>query len=81
MSRRFLDRLEADLAGLTRTGAHLDGGVGLVHRRVPALLRRGLTFIVLAVVLAASLASEFPATATGQPTPAALAAGHQLPRA
>jgi len=65
MSLNFFDRLETELASLAREGAHLDGWTRRIHRRVRAIIRRSLVVAVLAVVLAASLLSEFPASATG----------------
>jgi hypothetical protein len=61
----FFDRLEADLAGLARQGTHLDGVTGRDRRRIVALIRRVAVIAVLALVLAASLVSEFPASASG----------------
>lgn len=64
MSPDFFDRLDAELAELTRQGAHLtDGARG--HRRAGRLLRRGLAFALVVVTLAAALVSEFPASASG----------------
>lgn len=64
MSCDFFDRLDVELAGLTRDGAHLEGG-GRVYRRANRLLRRGVAVALLAVALAAALVSEFPASASG----------------
>lgn len=71
MGSDFFDRLDAELAELTREGAHLTAG-GLVSRRASRLVRRGVVFALVVVALAASLVSEFPATAGGhaQPAPA-----------
>jgi hypothetical protein len=64
MSGGFLDRLEGELAGLVRNGAHLDDATS--HRqRAGALIRRTALLVTLVMVLAASLVSEFPASATG----------------
>ncbi|MHB1571590.1 MAG: hypothetical protein ACYC0H_20620 [Solirubrobacteraceae bacterium] len=68
----FFDRLEVELAGLARDGAHLDLSAGHSHRQHRALISRILAVVILAVVLAASLLSEFPATAT------ATATGHAM---
>ncbi len=64
MSGDFFDRLDAELAGLTREGAHLTVGTGL-FRRAGRLVRRGVAFALVAVSLAAALVSEFPASASG----------------
>jgi membrane-associated PAP2 superfamily phosphatase len=64
MSSDFFDRLDAELAALTRQGAHLTAGDG-VFRRAGRLARRGLSFALVAVTLAAALVSEFPASASG----------------
>ena len=66
MSGDFFDRLEAELGGLARQGAHLDGVAGRDRRRVVALIRRSAVIVVLAVALAASLVSEFPSSASGR---------------
>ncbi|HEX3802740.1 MAG TPA: hypothetical protein VHV75_07885 [Solirubrobacteraceae bacterium] len=65
MSGDFFDRLEAELGGLTRQGTHLDGAAGR-NRRLVALIRHSVVIAVLAIVLAASLVSEFPASASGR---------------
>jgi hypothetical protein len=64
MSRGFLDRLDEELAGLVRDGAHLDDATCGRHR-AGALIRRAALLVTLIMVLAASLVSEFPASATG----------------
>jgi hypothetical protein len=64
MSRDFFDRLDADLADLTRQGAHLTVG-DRAYRRASRLARRGVAFALLTVALAAALVSEFPASASG----------------
>jgi hypothetical protein len=64
MSADFFDRLDAELAELTRQGAHLSVGER-VYPRVVRLVRRGLAFALVAVALAAALVSEFPASASG----------------
>jgi len=61
MTRDFFTQLEAELGSRTHAGMHLDGGHG--HRRAVILGRRAGVVIALAVALAASLDSEFPATA------------------
>lgn len=60
----FFDQLDEDLAGLTRAGAHLTAG-GLRCRRTGRLVRRGVGLALAIVALAASLVSEFPASASG----------------
>jgi membrane-associated PAP2 superfamily phosphatase len=64
MSGDFFDRLDAELAELTRQGAHLSVDAG-IFRRAGRLLRRGVAFALVAVSLAAALVSEFPASASG----------------
>lgn len=64
MSSDYFDRLDAELAELTRQGAHLAVGGG-VYRRAGRLVRRGVAFALVAVTLAAALVSEFPASASG----------------
>lgn len=66
MSGNFFDRLEAELGGLARQGAHLDGLAGRDRRAVGALIRRSAVIAVLVVALAAALVSEFPASASGR---------------
>jgi hypothetical protein len=65
MSGNFFDRLEAELGGIAREGTHLDETTGAGRRRVTRLMRRGLLGAALAMALAASLVSEFPASANG----------------
>jgi hypothetical protein len=60
----FFTQLEAELGRLTQAGMHLDAGQG--RRRVTLLIRRAVVIVALAIGLAASLDSEFPATASGQ---------------
>ncbi len=64
MTGDFFTKLEAELGSLTHAGMHLDTGHG--RRRVTMLIRRAAVIVALAVGLAASLDSEFPATASGQ---------------
>ncbi len=64
MSGDFFDRLDVELAGLTRQGVHLTAGDRL-YRRAGRLARRGVAFALVAVALAAALVSEFPASASG----------------
>ena len=66
MSDNFFDRLEAELGGLARQGTHLDVVAERNRRRVVALIRRSAMIVMLAAVLAASLVSEFPASASGR---------------
>jgi hypothetical protein len=65
MSSNFFDRLETELGGIARQGTHLDRAAGRNRRRVVALIRHSAVIVALAVVLAASLVSEFPASASG----------------
>jgi hypothetical protein len=74
MSERYFDRLEAELAELTRRGAHLEAPA----RRVALMTvrtRRATAALLLALVLAVSLVSEFPAAASGRPPAVAAARG------
>jgi uncharacterized protein YgbK (DUF1537 family) len=64
MSDDVFDRLDAELAELTRQGAHLAVG-DRVYRRAGRLARRGVAFALVAAALAAALVSEFPASASG----------------
>jgi hypothetical protein len=73
MSDGYFDRLESELAGLTGRGAPLEG----TPRRVAvvaARTRRATAALLLALLLAVSFVSEFPAVATGRPP--AVAAVH-----
>lgn len=64
MGSDFFDRLDADLAALTRAGAHVAAGDR--RRGQPGhLLRRGLVLTLAVLALTASLVSEFPASASG----------------
>lgn len=72
MTGDFFTRLEAELGSITQGGMHLDGKGGQGRRRLAMLIRRAPVTIVLAMALAASLDSEFPATASGH-APAAQA--------
>jgi hypothetical protein len=71
MSDGYFDRLESELATLTARGAHLDEPA-----RRAALLsartRRATAALVLTLLLAVSLVSEFPAVASGRPPVAAV---------
>jgi len=60
----FFDRLDAELAELTRQGAHLVVG-HRAYRRVGRVLRRGVALGLTALALAAALVSEFPGSARG----------------
>jgi hypothetical protein len=64
MSRDFFDRLDVELAERTRQGAHLPAG-DRVYRRAGRLVRRGVTFALVAVTMALALVSEFPGSASG----------------
>ncbi len=63
MSSDFFDRLDAELAGLTRQGAHLVGH--RTYRRASRVLRRSVAFGLMTLALAAALVSEFPGSASG----------------
>lgn len=63
MSWDFFDRLDAELAEVTRQGAHL--AADPMGRRAGRLVRRGMVFALVVMALAASLVSEFPASASG----------------
>jgi hypothetical protein len=63
MSSDFFDRLDAELAQLTRQGAHLVGH--RAYRRASRMLRRGVAFGLMTLALAAALVSEFPGSASG----------------
>ncbi len=66
MTGDFFDRLEADLAGLTSQGSHLDSGPARARRRLATLGRRGVVVAALAMAfLAASLAGEATTSAGG----------------
>ena len=65
MSEDFFTQLEAELGSLTHAGMHLDETEAHRRRRRTMLLRRAAVTVCLAVALAASLSSEFPATAGG----------------
>jgi hypothetical protein len=73
MNSDFFTQLETELGGLTRNGMHLTDPAARGRRRMLTLLRRGAAVVMLAIALAASLDSEFPATARGY-APAAVAA-------
>jgi hypothetical protein len=60
----FFDRLEIELAGLMHEGRHLPPAQQHERRRA-LLIRRVLILSFLVVVLAASLAIQFPASANG----------------
>lgn len=72
MTLDFFTRLEAELGGLTHEGVHLGDPTARVRRRAAIAIRRGIAILTLATALAASLDSEFPATARGLPVPAAM---------
>ena len=61
----FFTQLEAELGTLTRDGMHLGNAGARGRRRLTVLIRRVVVIITLALALAASLDSEFPATARG----------------
>lgn len=64
MSGDLFDRLDLQLAESTRQGTHLLPA-DQVRRRRSRLVRRGVASGLLAIALAAALASEFPAVASG----------------
>lgn len=64
MNGDFFTQLEAELGSLTQSGVHLDA-TAHGRRRVIILIRRAAVTIAVAVGLAASFDSEFPATASG----------------
>jgi hypothetical protein len=66
MSGDFFDRLDAELAELTRQGAHLSSARRERRRRWISL-RRGLASGLAIVALAVALAGEFPSAAGGHP--------------
>ncbi len=72
MKPDFFAQLEAELAGFTREGVHLGESTARLRRRAAIAIRRGIAILTLATALAASLDSEFPATARGLPAPAAM---------
>jgi hypothetical protein len=61
----FFSKLEAELGTLTRDGMHLSETSARGRRRLIVLIRRSVVIVALAVALAASFDSEFPATARG----------------
>jgi hypothetical protein len=61
----FFTRLEIELGTLTRDGMHLGDPTARGRRRMMTLLRRSVVIVTLAIALAATLDSEFPATARG----------------
>jgi hypothetical protein len=61
----FFSKLEAELEGLTRDGMHLGETSARGRHRLIVLLRRGAVIVALAIALAASFDSEFPASAHG----------------
>lgn len=76
MNSDFFTQLEVELGDLTRGGMHLTDPAARGRRRMLTLLRRGTAILMLATALAASLDSEFPATARGY-TPAAISPAAQ----
>ena len=65
MKADFFTQLEVELSQLNRAGAHLGGRFTRRRRRLVLAARRGAAIFTLAIALAASLDSEFPATARG----------------
>jgi hypothetical protein len=72
----FFTQLEAELGALTHNGTHLGGAGARGRRRLIILIKRSAVIVALAVALAASLDSEFPATAHGY-APALVSAAYQ----
>ena len=70
MNTDFFTQLEAELRGLTRDGVHLNDPTARGRRRQRIAIRRAIAILTLATALAASLDSEFPATASGLSAPA-----------
>lgn len=64
MNGDFFDRLEVELADIAHRGMHLDGPAR-DRRHVLTLVRRSVVIAVLALALAVTLVSEFPASANG----------------
>jgi hypothetical protein len=64
VSGDFFDRLESELAGIARDRIRYGGSASDSHRLF-VLFRRTAAIVLLAAALAASLSSEFPATANG----------------
>jgi hypothetical protein len=65
MKTDFFTQLEIELSELNRAGAHRGEDRGRRRRRLVLAARRGAAIFTLAIALAASLDSEFPATARG----------------
>ncbi|MGH2841988.1 MAG: hypothetical protein ACRDKL_00165 [Solirubrobacteraceae bacterium] len=65
MRGNLFDRVEAELGGRVREGAHLDEEAGAGRLDLVAPLRHGMSLAGLAMMLAASLVGEFPASAGG----------------
>lgn len=65
MNVDFFTQLEAELRSMTHEGMHLDDAPAQQRRRLAVLARRAIAIVALALALAASLDSEFPATASG----------------
>lgn len=76
MSEDFFTQLEAELGGLAREGVHLADPAARARRRLMTMLRRGVAILTLAIALAASFDSEFPATARGYASSAAATVTH-----
>ena len=76
MNKDFFTQLELELGALARSGVHLADPAARGRRRLITLLRRGVAILTLAVALAASFDSEFPATARGYAPAAAATVTH-----
>jgi hypothetical protein len=78
MNGDYFDRLELELASLTRAGTHVGAVAQGDRRHTGAIIRRGAIILLMALVLAGSLASEFPGSASGHATVARIAIGRGL---
>jgi hypothetical protein len=65
MNGNFFDRLETELTDIARRGSHLDGAAR-GRRHAVAAVRHTVLMGVLALALAATLVSGFPASANGR---------------
>lgn len=65
MNADFFTQLELELSSLTHDGVHLPDASSRARRHLATMVRRGIAIVTLVIALAASLDSEFPATASG----------------
>jgi hypothetical protein len=65
----YFDRLEAELGMLTRQGAHLGAG----RRWATVRARRATAALLVTLLLAITIVSEFPSDASGRVTAIAAA--------